>query len=144
MKPIAIAALLIALLVTPVAGQAPDKKSEQSGTPEQALLKLTQEWIAAEAAKDAAALDRIIADDFLGTGPGGEVVTKKMVIPEKMDRHALAFTGDDLAVQMWGDMGIVTGGGKWKSAAGELRFTVVFVKREKGWQMVSAHISHVT
>src|ERR1700758_309796 len=46
------------------------------------IRKLDQERINAQVTADAAALDRIYADDFIGIGPSGTVRTKKEVLAD--------------------------------------------------------------
>jgi ketosteroid isomerase-like protein len=120
-------------------------KPEQNNSAEQAVLKVTQEWLDAETRVDRAALTRIIADDFLGTGPGGTMVSKTDVIPREGVSHGLNISGQDLKVRVFGDTAIVTGRGipKGPPERPELRMTVVFVKRADRWQMVAGHLSAV-
>ena len=120
-------------------------KPEPNNSAEQTVLKLTQEWLDAEDRVDRAALNRIIADDFLGTGPMGTTLSKTDVIPQEgSGGHGLAITGQDIKVRVFGDTAIVTGRGLSKvKDRPELRFTVVFVKRADRWQMVAGHLSAV-
>jgi ketosteroid isomerase-like protein len=120
-------------------------KPEPNNVAEQTVLKLTQEWLAAEENIDREVLNRIIADDFLGTGPMGTTVSKTDVIPaEGSGGHGLAISGLDIKVRVFGDTAIVTGRGVPKAKdRPELRFTVVFVKRADRWQMVAGHLSPV-
>lgn len=120
-------------------------KPEPGNSAEQAVLKVTQEWLDAEDRVDRAALNRIIADDFLGTGPMGTTVSKTDVIPrEGPDGHGLAISGQDIKVRVFGDTAIASGRGVPKTQdRSELRFTVVFVKRADRWQMVAGHLSRV-
>ncbi|HVF49789.1 MAG TPA: nuclear transport factor 2 family protein [Pyrinomonadaceae bacterium] len=110
---------------------------------EQVVLKLTNEWLDAEGRHDRTALERIIADDFLGTAPMGNTVGKRDVIPSGTGRAGgLSMTAQDIKVRPFGDTAIVTGRGIGKGQDGvEVRFTVVFVKRQNQWQMVAGHIS---
>lgn len=116
----------------------------QSNT-EQAILKLTRDWLAAEEGHDRATLLRIIADDFQGTGPRGTTVFKEDVIPtEGSQSGGLAIQVDDLKARMFGDTSVVTGRGVQKvGEKRQLRFTVVFAKRGDSWQMVAGHLSAV-
>lgn len=120
-------------------------KPEQNNSAEQAVLKVTQEWLDAETSVDRAALNRIIADDFVGTGPRGTMVSKTDVIPREGSSHGLNISGQDLKVRVFGDTAIVTGRGVPKGPPDrpEMRMTVVFVKRADSWQMVSGHLSPV-
>ena len=145
MKRILIIAALTVAASLAVVAQTPDKKTEQSSSVKQVVEKLASDWIDAERRRDGAALDRILADDFVGTAPSGDKVTKKMVVPDpKGQGGGLSFTGGDFATRIFDDMAIVTGNGTWEpKEQGTLTFTVVLVKRQERWQMVSAHISNV-
>lgn len=113
--------------------------------PEDQILKLTRDWLAAEERHDRATLLRIIADDFQGTGPMGNTVFKADVIPiEGTQEGGLAIQVNDLKARMFGDTSVVTGRGTQKEGEKrELRFTVVFAKRGETWQMVAGHLSAV-
>ena len=135
--------LLIAAAVPAVTQMA--AKPEQNNSAEQAVLKVTQEWLDAETSADRAALNRIIADDFLGTGPRGTTVSKTDVIPREGVSHGLNISGQDLKARVFGDTAIVTGRGlpKGPPERPELRMTIVFIKRADRWQMVAGHLSAV-
>lgn len=121
------------------------KPATEDTATQQALIKLTKEWIDAEDRRDGAALDRLLADDFVGTAPSGVKATKKMVVPDpKGPGGGFSFTGDDFVSRVYGDMGVVFGNGTWKGKdKGTLCFTVAFVKRGETWQIVALHISQV-
>jgi ketosteroid isomerase-like protein len=124
------------------------KPAAPTGNAEQAVLQMTQAWLDADERQDRAALDKIIADDFLGTTPGGRTVNKQDVIPEEgKPGRSLSINTQDLKVRIFGDTAVVDGRGVPKTQEGgvrpELRFTVVFVKRADRWQMVEAHLSRV-
>lgn len=143
-KQILLATFLLIAAAMPALAQTP-AKPEPNNSAEQTVLKLTQEWLDAEDRVDRAVLNRIIADDFLGTGPRGTTVSKTDVIPrEGPDAHGLAISGQDVKVRVFGDTAIATGRGVPKAQGRpELRFTVVFVKRADRWQMVAGHLSNV-
>jgi hypothetical protein len=92
---------------------------------------------------DREVLKKIIAHDFLGTGPRGTMVSKTDVLPKEGSGHGLNISGQDLKVRVFGDTAIVTGLGVPKGAPDrpEIRMTVVFVKRADSWQMVAGHLS---
>lgn len=142
--------LIIALLITATTAAFAQtaRVPEQNNAAEQAVLKVTQEWLAAEERTDRATLNRIIADDFLGTGPRGTTVSKKDVIPQEgADAHGLRISGQDIKVRLFGDTAIVTGRGVPKTQAPEerpeMRFTIVFMRRADSWKMVAGHLSAV-
>jgi hypothetical protein len=135
---------LVTIAVSPALAQTTPKTSDQSATAEQGVLQLTREWLAAEEANDRATLERIIADDFQGTGPGGNTVFKVDVIPEEGSQGGLAITTSHVKARIFGDTAVVTARGvSKKGEKGELRFTVVFAKRDNRWQMVAGHLSAV-
>jgi len=145
MRKMLLGTFLFMAAVTPAFTQTAARPEQNNSAAEQAVLKLTQEWLDAEFRVDRTALNRIIADDFLGTGPRGTMLSKTDVIPrEGPDTHGLAITGQDIKVRVFGDTAIVTGRGVPKvQAQRELRITVVFVKRSDRWQMVAGHLSAV-
>lgn len=135
---------LLTVAVSPVFGQNASKTSDQAASVEQSILQLTREWLAAEEVADRATLRRIIADDFRGTAPGGNTVVKEDVIPEEGSPSGLKITASDLKARVFGDTAVVTAKGVSKiGEMGELRFTVVFAKRDNRWQMVAGHLSAV-
>ena len=147
-KTILVIALLI-LATTTAFTQTASVIQAQNNSAEQAVLKVTQEWLAADERHDRAALNRIIADDFLGTAPVGVMVSKRDIIPQEgtaADARGLSINGQDIKVRVFGDTAVVTGRGVPKTPDAtrrELRFTLMFVKRVDSWQMVAAHLSAV-
>jgi len=148
--------LVTALLITAAASALAQTTSKSAPAPvpddnasEQAVLRVTQEWLDADEHHDRAALDKIIASDFVGTAPRGRTVYKRDIIPEAgtTEGHALNITTQDVKVRVYGETAIVTGRGIGKTperaAQGELKFTFVYVKRDRQWQLVSAHFSPV-
>ena len=146
MKRLLIIPALIAVICFSAAAQTPPDKPSSGGDSavKETLIKMTKEWIDAERRKDGAALDRLLADDFVGIAPSGKV-TKKMVVPDpKGPGGGLSFTGDDFVANIYGDMGIVFGNGTWTAQdQGTLCFTLAFVKRGERWQIVTIHLSQV-
>lgn len=132
--------VVVALLVI----SAPVAYSQSNA--EEAVLKLTRDWLSAEERHDRATLIKIIADDFQGTGPMGNTVFKEDVIPlEGSQSGGLAIQAEGLKARMFGDTSVVTGRGVQKEGEEkrQVRFTVVFAKRGDSWQMVAGHLSAV-
>ena len=144
---ILIVALLAAAAVITLAQKT--RPAEPFPSIEETVLRVTQGWLDADERHDRAALDKIIADDFVGTAPGGRTVYKRDIIPAEgtTEGHSLGINAQDIKVRVFGDTAIVTGRGVPKTPEraeqGELKFTVVFVRRASGWQMVAAHLSPV-
>jgi hypothetical protein len=145
MKRLLIISALICTSSLVSAAQTAPKPGTDENAARDVLVSLTKEWINAETQRDGAALDRLLADDFVGIAPSGEKVTKKMIVPDpKGQGGGLSFTGDDFVARVYGDMGVVTGNGTWTAKEkGTLCFTLAFVKRGERWQIVTVHISQV-
>jgi hypothetical protein len=74
---------VLALTLTSLAvGEEQSPSRDQKSSVEQAIRQLDNERIQAQIGADAAALDRIYADDFIGVGPSGTVRTKPQVIAD--------------------------------------------------------------
>ena len=134
-------ALLLTGCVSPECGVLSDKVT--------ALRQLDQERIQAQIGADAAALDRLYAEDFIGIGPSGTVRTKAQVIAD-FKSGSLRFqsiTTDDVQWRVYGDTAVETGRStmngedRSKTVPRDNRFTRVWVKRQGRWQLVTNHYS---
>ena len=145
--------LVIAVLVLTAAslaiGQKQSARREQRGDIEQAIRQLDHERIQAQIGADAAALDRIYADDFIGIGPSGTVRTKAQVIADftSGDLKFQSITTDDVQVRVYGNTAVETGRStmngqdKGKTVPRDNRFTRVWVKQQGRWRLVANHYS---
>lgn len=134
--------LIVGLLIAVVS---PLLAQTKAASTEAMILQLTRDWLAAEERRDRTTMQKIIADDFQGTAPGGSTVFKDDVLPEEGTQSGgLSLNTSELKARVFGDTAVVTGGGVQKSEEKrELRFTVVFAKRNDRWQMVAGHLSAV-
>jgi len=130
-------------------GQKQSAKKDQNGSVEQAIKRVDGERIQAQIHADAAALDRIYADDFIGVGPSGAVRTKPQVIAD-FTSGSLKFqsiTTDEVRVRVYGNtavetgLSIMTGQDKGKDVPRDTRFTRVWVKQNGSWRIVANHYS---
>jgi len=145
--------LVIAALVITAApnalGQKQSARRDQRGGVEQAIRRLDDERIQAQIHADAAALDRIYADDFIGVGPSGTVRTKPQVISDftSGDLKFQSITTDDVQVRVYGNTAVETGRStmngqdKGKAVPRDNRFTRVWVKQQGRWRLVANHYS---
>ncbi len=116
---------------------------------EQVIRKLDNERIKAQIHADAAALERIYADDFIGVGPSGTVRTKPQVISDftSGDLRFQSITTDDVRVRVYGNAAVETGRStmngqdKGKPVPPDNRFTRVWVKQQGRWRLVANHYS---
>lgn len=123
------------------------KSAEPTTRDEDELVNLVREWLNAEARNDRPALDRMIADDFLGRAFGGNIVTKSDVVPPE-GAGGSRFSQSSLkesTARVFGSTGVAMGrvAVEGQKPAGEFRFTLVYAKRQQGWQMVAAHLAPV-
>lgn len=108
-------------------------------------------WVRAESDGDAAALERLLADDFTGVGPLGFVLTR----PEWIDRHATgalrydSLRLEDLAVREHGDHAVAiarqTGEGAYRGhpVPAALRAGIVTRREPQGWRIAHVHTSFI-
>lgn len=140
---------VLALALTSIVMAQEQSAGTQASSIEQAIKQLDGERIQAQVGADAAALDRIYADDFIGVGPSGTVRTKKQVISD-FTSGTLKFqsiTTDEVQVRVYENAAVETGLstmiGKDKGTAvpRNTRFTRVWVKQQGRWRLVANHYS---
>ena len=75
----------------------------------------------------------------------GNTLFKEDVVPmEGTQSGGLSISTSELKARVFGDTAVVTARGVQKSGEKrELRFTIVFAKRDGRWQMVAGHLSTV-
>jgi uncharacterized protein (TIGR02246 family) len=126
--------------------------ADQDSTVEQEVKNLQQQMIEAMMRGDAAALDRILADDFIGTNPMGQVNYKTRGVGEfaEPDLVVESIETDDIRVRVYGDSAVVTGKAGMKARLkgqeinmGPHRFTSVYVKRDGRWQLVASQATMI-
>jgi ketosteroid isomerase-like protein len=116
-----------------------------------ALKRLVEDWASAELRGDAASHGSTLADDFIGIGPRGFMLTKD----QWLERHASGklsyrcFRWDEVQVRLYGDAAVVTGR---QSAEGEyedydlkdqFRATLIFVKQQGRRLLAGLHLSPI-
>jgi len=146
---IAMAILFSAL----AAGQTGNQKASASARLEQELMQMERDWSAAYLSHDVAVVDRILADDYIGTDGRGVMTNKAQEIEDARstdaNRKVLSELIDDLKVRLYGDTAVVNGrstekiGVNGKELTIQYRRTDVFVRRSGRWQCVSFHGSRI-
>src|SRR5262245_14503001 len=133
--------VLVALSAVYFALQAPQSAPSNS-KPEDQVLQLERDWLAADGKADVAALRRLVADDFMGGAPSGTLLSKDDIIPRSGDHGAFAgATPTDTSVRVFGDTAVLMG--YVKNADSQLvRVTLVCQKRAQGWQMIAMQLAH--
>ena len=109
----------------------------QTANVEQTLLQLERDWEQANVKNDTAALERILAPEFVSTDSDGRLTTRAEGFARRKSGEVkfTAFTQDDYKMQVIGDTAIVTGRSTikgirdGKDLSGQERWTDVFVRR---------------
>lgn len=124
--------------------------SVQNSEDERQVIRLEAELIEAFRLNDAAALERILADDFVFTDPHGESVTKDLWLAD-LRSGAFAFESvgmENVRVRLAGDAALVTGLVTLKARAraggynGQFGVIDVYMKRQGRWQLVLSTGEH--
>ena len=120
---------------------------------QQEIIALAHEWMEAAGRRDGAALERILADDFVIAGwlPEGRLGDKQTYIEDclrpvevdqasyKYDRWSFRIYGDIAIVNCMLEIHALVGGSPW---GGLFLFTQVWSKRDR-WQITACHSSQV-
>jgi ketosteroid isomerase-like protein len=145
--------LVIAVLTLTLTFVAPGQEQgtirDQRSSVEKTIRQLDNERIQAQIGADAAALDRIYADDFIGVGPSGTVRTKAQVISDFTSGNLKfqSITTDEVQVRVYENTAVETGlstmngQDKGKAVPRDTRFTRVWVKQQERWRLVANHYS---
>jgi uncharacterized protein DUF4440 len=139
----------------------PVSQSENSGTPVDdgdaappptdkdivlaALTDLEHEWTVANINADKQKLNRILADDFVGSGEGKTQGKAEYLRTIERDTLTQSWKFEDLKVTLMGDRATLDGVVRFQLPDQEAayRFTDKFVWRDGRWQAVSSVISRI-
>lgn len=111
---------------------------------EEEVGKVQQLWLDAEQHGDAATLDRIVDDDFVGSAPGGNLLQKSDLVVPSPGSQPRGFLNQNLAdtsVKAFGKTAVVFG--KLVDAhdkSHQIRFSMVYTKRADQWKIVAAQL----
>ena len=119
-----------------------------SENPEQTIDRLEHEWVQAIVAKDTSTIDRILADDFVGT-TDSQMYSKADAIEDVQTGVHESLDMSNVNVRVFNDAAVVTLTQNEKSHhgtedfSGSYLFTNVWVKRNGEWRAVASHGSRV-
>jgi ketosteroid isomerase-like protein len=140
---------LTLLLSAAVAAQAKPPKAESDVEISQTLQATEQAWLTAEKNHDAAAFEKIVADDWIAITPEGKSQTKAERAAEIKSGHIDSATLGDMKVRVFGDTAVVTGtddeisSEDGKKSSGHYVWTDVFVKRNGKWVAVASQTAQI-
>jgi ketosteroid isomerase-like protein len=120
------------------------------GADEQALLQIERDWTSAMLKKDRAAMENIMAADYVGRGPEG-VQNKRQAVAGIMNRALKIESAEitDMQPMVFGDTAVVYGMSSEKSTfggkniSGQYRWTDIFEKRDGRWQCIGSFVTKV-
>jgi hypothetical protein len=142
---------IIVAMVMALTGVASAQNRDRQGADEVAkaeVLRTSDQFDEARAAKDKAALGRILADGLSWTARGDRLNKEQVIADFLSDNlHFKYFSHDNIAVKVFGNTAVVTGHStsvleyKGKLFDAPRLFTDVYVKMDGRWQMIVHHVS---
>lgn len=110
---------------------------------ERYILDSERQWAESVATGDTSAIERILADDFIGVDPKGHLYAKQQMIDETRDapKNFVSNHLNDVKVRFYGNTAIAQGSETWEKHSGERgRFvwTDTWLQRNGHWQIVAA------
>jgi len=132
--------VILGICCTALAQTSPSTSSDA----EEEVSAVQKQWLEAEQHGDASALDRILDDDFVGSGPGGDVIRKSDLVASTPGDQPKGFLNQNLAdiiVKAFGRTVVVLG--KLvdpNDKTHQVRFSMVYEKRANQWKMVAAQL----
>jgi len=118
------------------------QSTASSNKPEDQVIRVERDWLAADGKGDVASLRQIISDDFMGSSFDGGLLTTEDIIPEGGGPGGFAgATPGQTNVRVFGDTGVLMGTiNTAGSQSKPIRVTLVCQKRPQGWQIVAAQL----
>jgi len=133
-------------------GEEPTKRTKEFGKMEEELLKLEAEFAEAIVKNDPAAIERLVAEEWIIINADGGIIDKERflgVIKSGTLTHEL-MESDDMRVRVYGDSAVVTAltGTKGKfmgqDFSTEERATDFFVRLNEEWRCVLTQLTRFT
>jgi ketosteroid isomerase-like protein len=123
----------------------------QTGSAEQEIIRLEDEWGAALIKHDPAPIEKMIADDFIGTTPEGAVYTKAQLLEsvKSSKEDIISMVDEEVKVHVYGDAAVISARNtikvrvEGKETSFQERYTDTWVKRDGRWKCVAGHNSMI-
>jgi len=134
---------LLCLVPAALAVPAQQPKSDTAAISEK-LQAIERGWLNAEKNHDAAAFEKIVADDWIAITPDGKSQTKTQRAVEIKTTRTTSATLGDMKVRVFGDAAVVTGTDDEitvegsKESSDHYVWTDVFVNRNGKWMAVAS------
>src|SRR5918911_4053710 len=119
---------------------------------EQEVARLADAWATAELRGDTAFLERTLADDFIGIGPLGFMLTRHewLVRHQSGDLKYDSLELDEVTGRVYGEAAVVTGrqvqsaAYRGNSIPGQFRITLVCVHQQGQWRLAHLQLSTIS
>jgi ketosteroid isomerase-like protein len=147
--------VIVSTFLVAACGASPESKAAPVVSPaantedvQLAITRLEREWVSAILAKDTAAIDRLLAADFVGTTNDQKYFKDDAIKDVKTGAHE-SLELNDIEVRVFGNTAIATMSQDEKSRhgnedfSGKYLFTDVWVKTDGQWRAVSSHGSRI-
>ena len=110
---------------------------------ERFIIESERQWAESVASGDTGVIERILADDYLGIDPKGNLYDKAKMIADTRNapKYFASNHLNDVKVRFYGDTAIAQGSESWQRHNGERgRFvwTDTWIRRDGCWQIVAA------
>ena len=111
------------------------------------ISQLEKDWVAAIEKQDTATVERLLAEDFVGTSPTAHTFTKTQAVDDlKSARYVVEKMAlDEVSVNVYGTTAVSFTSQEERSkydgddTSGHYHFTDVWVKKDGRWQVVASH-----
>ena len=129
--------------------QAEQPKADSDAAISQTLQAMEQAWLNAEKNHDAAAFEKLVADDWIAVSPDGKNQTKAERAAEIKTAHIVSATLGDMKVRVFGDTAVVTGTDDeitmtdGKKSSDHYVWSDVFLKRNGKWLAVASQTAQI-
>ena len=139
------------MLATAFLAAAATAAAQSAQSTRETLIELERSWNDAVYSGDVDVIDRLLADEFLGTYDDGSRGDKarEMDLVANFNQAVISAVQDDFRVAIYGDTAVVwftlnlVGLRQGQEAELTLRYTDVWIRRDGRWQCVSAHSTRV-
>ena len=110
---------------------------------ERYILDSERQWAESVATGDTSAIERILADDFIGVDPKGRLYTKRQMIDDTRNapKYFVSNRLNDVKVRFYGTTAIAQGSETWEKRSrerGRFVWTDTWLQRNGRWQIVAA------
>jgi hypothetical protein len=114
--------------------------TNKSGSPEDQVVAGENQWLKAVGDGDATVLKQILAENWIATTPGGDIVHQSDLAGSQSRLPLMRLTSH--TVQLFGDTAVLMGQlAPEGQTTDTFNMTAVFQRKAETWQMIATHLS---